>query len=151
MRKLPLAFSPVSTSTGIARAARAQLGEILRVAFEVTEILEAGAHATRLRIGLCIDAAIGLRYRVFRIGGEVVPEVFEVGPLAPVNQRQRHIAIEVKMPKVAQQPNVFPVTNAGKKGVHQHHALSGVRELRRESVSDHQSDVVADDAHAIQS
>src|SRR5258708_3329329 len=44
---------------------RAQLGEVLSVALEVAEILEAGAHAPGLRIGLCIDAAIGLGYRVF--------------------------------------------------------------------------------------
>jgi hypothetical protein len=81
---------------------RAQLGEVLSVAFEVAEIFEAGAHAAWLRIGLCINAAIGLGYRMFWIGSEVVPEVLEVGSFAPLNQCQRHITVEVKMPKIAQ-------------------------------------------------
>src|SRR6266567_7284619 len=129
----------------------AQLGEILRIAFEVTEIFKTGAHATRLRISFRIPSPIGFRYRMFRIGGEVVPEMFEVNPLATFDQRQGHFAVEVEMPQVAHQPDILPIADAGQKGIHQDHALGGLWKLRGVGVGHHQSDVVADDAYAIES
>jgi hypothetical protein len=44
----------------------------------------------------------------------------------------------------------FQLPIPGRKGVHEHHALGGLRELRGVGVGDHQPDVVADDAHAIE-
>src|SRR6266566_5093089 len=104
---------------------RTQLGEVLSVPLEVAEVLETGSHASGLRVCLCIDSAVGLGYRVFWIRSEVVPEVLEVGPLATLDQRQRHVAIEVEVPEVAHQPDLLPVADAGQEGIHQHHALGG--------------------------
>src|SRR4029077_10703133 len=55
-----------------------QEGEVLGVALEGSEILEAGPHGAGLRIGLGIEPTIGLGNRALGIGGEVIPEMLQV-------------------------------------------------------------------------
>ena len=88
---------------------------------------------------------------MFWIGGEVVPKMLEGSPLAAFDQRQRHFAVEMEVPQIAHQPDVFPITDAGQEGVHKHKALGLLRELRGVSVGDHQPDVVTNDARALES
>ena|SRR5262245_784289 len=64
-----------------------------------------------------VNATPTHRHRVLPIGREVVPEVLEIYPLAPLHQRQRHLAVEVGVPQVAQEPHVLPVADAGQEGV----------------------------------
>jgi hypothetical protein len=56
----------------------------------------------------------------------------------------------VEVPQVTQEPHVLPAADAGQEGVHQHHPLGDLRELRGVGIRDHQPDVVADDANAIE-
>ena len=86
---------------------------------------------------------------MFWIGGEVVPEMLEVSPLASLDQRQGHFTVEVEVPQVAHQPNVLPIADAWQEGIHQHHTLGSLRKLRGVGVGHHQSDIVADDTHTI--
>ena len=85
------------------------------------------------------------------IGGEVVPEMLEVSSLATLDQRERHFTVEVEVPQIAHQPDIFPIADAGQEGVHQHQPVRLLRELRGVSVSHHQSDVVADHLGALES
>src|SRR5206468_12878909 len=78
-------------------------------------------------------------------------EVLEVDPLAPLDQCQRHGTVEVKVPEIAQQPDVLPGADARQEGVHQYDTLGCLRKLRGVGVRDHQADVVADDADVIES
>ena len=75
----------------------------------------------------------------------------EVDPLAPLNQGQGHLAIEVEVPEIAEQPDVLPVADARQEGVHQHRARGRLRELGGIGIRDHQADVVTDNADAIES
>jgi hypothetical protein len=77
--------------------------------------------------------------------------MFEVDSLAAGDQLERRFAIEVEMPEVAQQPDFGPVSDAGQKRIHQHDAVDLGGILRGISVSDHQPDIVASDAHALMS
>src|SRR5438128_1637943 len=70
----------------------AQCGEVLRVLLEIFEILEAGAHAARLRVSFRIKLPVSFGDGMFSISREVVPEVLEISPLAALDQRQRHFA-----------------------------------------------------------
>ncbi len=54
---------------------------------ERNEVGSARAHGSRLGVGL--GAQVRFRDRVCLIGGEVVPEMFEVSPLAALHQRLR--------------------------------------------------------------
>ena len=93
--------------------------------------------------------AVGFRDGLLRVGREVVPEVLEVGPLAPRHERERGLAVEVEVPEVAHQPDVLPGPDAGQERVHQHDALGLLRELGRVRVRHHQADVVPHDGGAI--
>ena len=77
--------------------------------------------------------------------------MLEVGPLAPLDQRQRHFTVKMEMPQVTHQPDIFPVADTGKKGVHEHQAFGLLRELRRVGICHHQPDVVANDGRAVES
>src|SRR6266542_5939711 len=109
---------------------RAQFCEVLCVALEAFEILEAGAHAARLRVSLCVKLAVSFRHGMVRVGSEVIPEVLEVSPLATFDQRQRHFSVKMEMPQVAHQPDILPIADTGKKCVHEHKALGLLWELR---------------------
>ena len=124
-------FSPARTSIGMVSGRVPSSAKSLRVALEVVEVLEAGSHRPGLRVGLGVDPSVRLGHRVVSIGREVVPEVLEVDPLAPLHQCQRHLAVEVEVPQVAQQPDVLPVADARQEGVHQHDALGGSPETAR--------------------
>jgi len=65
---------------------RAQCGEVFRILFKVAEVLEAGTHAARLCISFRIELPVGFGDGMFRVGGEVVPEMLEVDSLASVNK-----------------------------------------------------------------
>ena len=77
----------------------------------------------RLGVGVGVEAAIRLGDRARAVGGEVVPEVLEVDPLAARDELQRHLAVEMEVPQVAQQPDALPVADTGQERVHQHDAL----------------------------
>src|SRR2546426_6975939 len=48
------------------------------------------------------------------------------------DQRERHLTVKVEMPQVAHQPDIFPITDAGKKCIHEHQAVGLLWELRSE-------------------
>jgi hypothetical protein len=87
---------------------------------------------------------------VFRVGRKVVPEMLKVDSLATLDQLQRHLTVEVKVPHIAQEPDILPVADAGQEGVHQHHPIRGLWELGRVGVGDHQPDVMPDDPDPIE-
>jgi len=124
------------------------LGEarkVLGILLEVLEILEARAHAARACVLGRVELPVGLGHGVRAVGGEVVPEVLEVGALAAIHQLQRGFAVEVEVPQIAQQPHVGPVAHAGQERIHQHDAVHFVRVLGGVRVSHHQADVMPDD------
>jgi hypothetical protein len=53
------------------------------------------------------------------ISGEIVPEVFKIGPFPALDQRQGRFAVEVEMPEVAHQPDAFPIADTRQESVHQ--------------------------------
>ena len=57
--------------------------------------------------------------------------VLEVDSLPSLHERQRHVAVEVEMPEIAQEPHVLPVANTRQEGVQEHDALDRLRKLRR--------------------
>ena len=93
--------------------------------------------------------AVGFRDGLLRVGREVVPEVLEVGALAPRHERERGLAVEVEVPEVAHQPDVLPGPDAGQERIHQHDPLDLLGELGRVRVRHHQADVVPHDGGAI--
>ncbi len=88
---------------------------------------------------------------MFSVGGEIVPEMLEVDALATVHQGKRRLAIKMEVPKVPHQPDVAPVPDARQEGVHQSNPIHLAGILRRISVRNHQSDVVADNPNALES
>src|SRR5258706_15050338 len=58
-----------------------ELGKILGSLLKRNEIRPARSHPSGTRISCCVRHAIRFRDRSRFIGGEVVPEVFKVGPL----------------------------------------------------------------------
>ena len=60
------------------------------------------------------------------IGGKIIPEMFEINPLAAGHQRQRRLAEEMEMPEIAQQEHVVPFADAGQERLHQHQAIDFV-------------------------
>jgi len=80
-----------------------------------------------------------------RIGREIVPEVLQVDALAPRHERQRDLAVEMKVPEIPQEPHVLPVADSRQEGIHQHDTLGSFRILRGKGISHHHADVVADD------
>src|SRR6185503_7582311 len=96
-----------------------------------------------------IQLPVGFRDGTFPISGEVIPEMLEISPLAPLDQREWHFTMEVEVPQVPHEPDILPIANAQKKSVHQHKAFGLLRELRCVGVSHHQSDVVTYDACAL--
>jgi hypothetical protein len=54
------------------------------------------------------------------------------------------------MPKIAHEPNVAPVADAGQEGVHQRDAIDLVWILRRIGVCNHESDIVPDNLNALE-
>src|ERR1700676_3658987 len=93
-------------------------GEVLRVLFEGFKVLEAGTHTTPPGIGFDVNPAVALRYRMGRVGGEIVPEMFKVDAFAAVNERERSLAVKVEMPKISHQPYVAPFSYTRQEGVH---------------------------------
>src|SRR5882762_11294544 len=78
----------------------AHSGEVLRVTLEITEVLEAGPHGSGLCVRPGVEPPIGLGHGALSIGGEVVPEMFQVRALAALDERQRHVAVEMEVPQV---------------------------------------------------
>ena len=102
-----------------------------------------------LAYSLGIELAIRLGDGFGGIGGEIVPEMIEIDPLAAGDQRQRRLAEEMEMPEIAQQEDVIPFADAGQEGFHQHETIDLGGILRRIGIGDHQPDIVADQANAI--
>src|SRR5438093_10439735 len=128
----------------------AERGEVLGIALEVTEVLEARAHGAGLRVRSCVEPTIYLGHRALPVGREVVPEVLEIDALPAFHQRQRHLAMKVEVPQIAQEPHVLPIADAWQQGVQQDDPLRSLRELGGIGIRHHQPDVVADDADAIE-
>ncbi len=102
-----------------------------------------------LGIGLGVEFAILFRYRLFWIGGEIVPEMLEIDPFAAADQRQRRLAVEMEMPEIAQQKHIVPVADAGQERFHQYQPVDFAGILRRIGIGDHQPDVVPDQPDAV--
>ena len=82
--------------------------------------------------------------RVCPIGGEVVPEIVEVNPLSPPDERLRRRTVEAKMPDAGIVVDGFPSGDTGEERVHDHE-LCGFGGIHcRVGVSDHQADIVPD-------
>src|SRR3954471_10537821 len=86
---------------------------------------------------------------MFGFGGEVIPEVLQVNAFAAFDQGQRDVPIKMKVPKVAHEPDAFPIADTGQKSIHQHDAFGFLRELRGVSIRNHQSNIVTNNARAI--
>src|SRR5947199_10716383 len=65
--------------------------EVLGIALEVPEVLEARTHGAGLRVRPRVEPAIYLGHRALPVGREVVPEVLEIDALPAFHQRQRHL------------------------------------------------------------
>jgi len=89
MRKSPPDFWPPSTSIGIGSLVLAEFRIVSRILIERAEHLHARFHCAGLRVLPRVKAAISFRDRLRGIPREIVPEVFEIDPLASLHKRQR--------------------------------------------------------------
>ena len=66
----------------------------------------------------------------------------------PATSLQRHLAVEMEVPEVAQQPHRLPLADARQERIHQRDALDLGRKLRGIGIGDHEADIVAGEPHA---
>ncbi len=123
--------------------------KLLGILIERAEVLHAGTDVIGPRELRRVHLAIRLRDRLGRIGGEVVPEVLEVDPLASLHQRQRRLTEEMKMPLIANQPDARPFADTGQIRVQQRDAANVARKLHGIRIRDHHPHVVTDQAHLV--
>ena len=74
--------------------------------------------------------------------------MLEIDALASGDELQRHLAVEVEVPEVAQQPDGLPLAHARQERIHERDALDLGRKLRGIGIGDHEPDIVADEPHA---
>src|SRR5262245_23298999 len=87
-----------------------EAGEVLSIALEGAEHLEAGLHRARLRVSVRVELAILLCHRPGRVGREVIPEMLQIDALTTLNEREGRLAVKMKMPEIPQQPDARPIT-----------------------------------------
>src|SRR5437660_856340 len=109
---------------------------------EGCEIGEAGGHPAWPRILDRVRAPIGLGNRARLVGGEIVPEVFEVDAFATLHQRFRRRAVETEMPDPGVVVDRPPLADTRQESVHERQLLDLLWVHGGISVGDHQSDVV---------
>src|ERR1700727_1744212 len=97
-------------------------------------------HASGARVGCGVGFAIGLRNGMILVGGEVIPEIVEVGALASFNQGFGRWTVEAKMPYPRVVVNVLPTSYARQESIHQHQLRDFGREVGRMGVSNYYSD-----------
>src|SRR5260370_40605284 len=102
-------------------------------------------HASRPCVSRSVGFPICFRNRMSLVGCQVIPEIFEVGALAALNQGFRGWPVEPEMPYAGIVVNSLPTTNARKESIHEDEFRHFRRELRDVGVGDHETDAVSDD------
>src|SRR5436305_1542071 len=70
--------------------------------------------------------------------------MLEVDAFTTFDQRERRFAVEVEMPKIAHQPDTFPIAHARQESIHQYDLAHVLRILRSVRIRDHQADIMPD-------
>lgn len=148
-RASPFAFSPPHGEDRHRQLRPGQRLEVLGGLRKRREVGPARAHPSRTSVGRGVGGAIRLGDRARLVGGEVVPEVLEVGPLTSLHEGLGRRTVEAEVPDAGVVVDRPPSRDAREERVHQHELLDLGRELRGVRVGDHQPDVVADDARSL--